>query len=305
MNRGKLIPISPIESPPAEEAFNNDLIYQQLNKIIAHPIFSGSEILCKFLFYIVHETLTGNANTIKEYTIAVKVLNKPKHFEPQKDAIVRIHASRLRRTLIKYYKSSGGDDEVIISIPKGRYIPIFQPFRLMITAVADNFKFKQGHHVSNKVNIAIMPFRTHEKKISRIAFTESLGQTLSFGLNKEAHFSIISYNIIREQEQDELKIRHLAENVNLIYVLSGDVHFENESIRIFVRLIDITTRHQVWSDIYNFNSRLSGYFELSDLITSRVIRSLQLVVSDKNQSDFNEYQIPDLPVQNKKLLKTN
>ena len=109
MNRGKLIPISPIESPPAEEAFNNDLIYQQLNKIIAHPIFSGSEILCKFLFYIVHETLTGNANTIKEYTIAVKVLNKPKHFEPQKDAIVRIHASRLRRTLINYYKSAGGE----------------------------------------------------------------------------------------------------------------------------------------------------------------------------------------------------
>ena len=305
MNRGKLIPISPIESPPAEETFNNDLIYRQLNKIIAHPIFSGSEILCKFLFYVVNETLTGNANRIKEYTIAVKVLNKPKHFEPQKDAIVRIHASRLRRTLINYYKSSDGDHEVTISIPKGRYIPIFQPFRLMVTGIADNFKYKQGHHVFNKVNIAITPFRTHEKKISRIAFTESLRQTLSVELNKTANFSIISYNISQELEQEELKIQHLAENLNLTYVLCGDVHFENENIRIFIRLIDTTTRHQVWSDIYNINSRLSGYFELSDRISSRIIHSLQFVVSDINQPVFNKYQLPGLPVKNKKLLKTN
>lgn len=305
MNRGKLIPISPLESPPSEEACNNDLIYQQLNKIIAHPIFSGSEILCKFLFYVVNETLSGNANQIKEYTIAVSVLNKPKNFEPQKDAIVRIHASRLRRTLLNYYRSASGNDEVIILIPKGRYIPTFQTFRLMVSDAPNNVRYIQAHNASEKIIMAIMPFRTFEKKISRIAFTESIGQTLAVELNKATDFSIISYNLIREPEQKELKIQQHTENLNLKYLLCGDVHFEGEKIRIFVRLIDAATRHQIWSDIYSFNSSFSGYFELSDLISSRIISSLRFVIPDINQSMFNKYQLPDLPIQNKKLLKSN
>ena len=49
----------------------------------------------------------GRSNTIKEYTIAVNVLNKPVSFKPQHDAIVRIHAGRLRRALNYYYKEPG------------------------------------------------------------------------------------------------------------------------------------------------------------------------------------------------------
>ena len=250
MDRGKLIPINPVESPPPEGTFKNDLIYQQLNKIIVHPIFSGSEILCKFLFYVVHETITGNANTIKEYTIAVNVLNKPKNFKPPaKDAIVRIHASRLRRALLNYYKSAGENDDINILIPKGGYIPTFQPFRVSVSRDSDNLRYLQTHNAPDKVIMAILPFRTYEKKISRIAFTESLGQTLSVEINKANHFSIVSYNIVREQEQEEFKIQNLAENLNVTYILSGDVHFENANIRIFVRLINTATRHQIWSDI--------------------------------------------------------
>ena len=77
-----------------------------------------------------------------------------------------------------------------------------------------------------------------KKRFHELLSPKALDKHFHVELNKAAHFSIISYNIIREQEQEEFKIRHLAENVNLIYVLSGDVHFENESIRIFVRLID-------------------------------------------------------------------
>src|ERR1700733_6887021 len=109
----------------ASESFSEDLIYAQLQKIFRCPAFSVSDILRRFLSYIIEETLAGRSNTIKEYTIAVNVLNKPVGFKPQQDAIVRIHAGRLRRALNYYYKETGNADELEISVPKGSYVPVF------------------------------------------------------------------------------------------------------------------------------------------------------------------------------------
>src|SRR5450631_3694096 len=104
--------------------FTEELVLNQLKKIFLCPAFSVSDILRRFLTYITEETLAGRSNTIKEYTIAVNVLNKPISFKPQHDAIVRIHAGRLRRALNYYYKESGLNDEIEISVPKGSYVPV-------------------------------------------------------------------------------------------------------------------------------------------------------------------------------------
>src|SRR5450631_4052529 len=106
------------------ELFSETRIQEQLQRIFLCPAFSVSDILRRFLTHIVHETLAGRSNTIKEYTIAVNVLNKPVSFKPQHDAIVRIHAGRLRRALNYYYKESGLNDEIEISVPKGSYVPV-------------------------------------------------------------------------------------------------------------------------------------------------------------------------------------
>ncbi len=83
----------------SSELLSETLIQDQLQKIFLCPVFAVSDILRRFLSHIVQETLAGRSNTIKEYTIAVNVLNKPVSFKPQHDAIVRIHAGRLRRAL--------------------------------------------------------------------------------------------------------------------------------------------------------------------------------------------------------------
>ena len=109
----------------ASESFSEDLIHEQLQKIFLCPVFAVSDILRRFLSHIVEETLAGRSNTIKEYTIAVNVLNKPVSFKPQHDAIVRIHAGRLRRALNYYYKEPGIGDQIEIQVPKGSYVPVF------------------------------------------------------------------------------------------------------------------------------------------------------------------------------------
>ena len=106
-------------------AFSKDEIQRQLQKITSDPIFAVSDILQRFLIFITEETLEGRSNQLKEYTIGLKVLHKPFNFNPRQDAIVRIHAGRLRRALHQYYNQSGSGDPIFISIPKGCYLPAF------------------------------------------------------------------------------------------------------------------------------------------------------------------------------------
>src|SRR5918994_1237164 len=87
--------------------FSRDQILRQVETILKNPIFANAEILKQFLVFIVNETLNGNSNRLKEYTIGVNVLSKPVHFNTQECGIVRIHAGRLRRSLKNYYDSAG------------------------------------------------------------------------------------------------------------------------------------------------------------------------------------------------------
>lgn len=107
------------------EDFTNE-IKKELAKILASVPLSGSAVLSDFLSFIVNETLEGRGPVLKEYTIGVKALKKEPDFNPQIDGIVRIHAGRLRKALKEYYYEEGLHDDVIISIPKGRYVPVFE-----------------------------------------------------------------------------------------------------------------------------------------------------------------------------------
>jgi TolB-like protein len=286
MNSCKLVPINPADTLETEYKCGNNLIFQQLNKIIAHPSFSNSSILCKFLTYVVKETLSGNANRIKEYTIAVNVLNKPKNFETQRNGIVRIHALRLRLALINYYRLTGDDKDVTIVIPKGKYVPIFQPAGS--TVPVSSIKYIKAENISNKAIIAVLPFKNYERKFSRVAFTDCLGQTVAIELAKTNHFSVISYDVVKEMDPAQLKIGQLSSNLNIGHLLSGNVHFEGNHIRVYVTLMDMSNQHQVWSDIYSFNNNVSSYFELTDIICSRIIGSLRVFASDENHLVAND-----------------
>ena len=83
------------------------LVRTELERILSSKIFKQSYILSNFLRYVVIETIEDHSNEIKEYSIAVKALGKPEDFNPQLDAVVRIHAGRLRRSLHLYYSEEG------------------------------------------------------------------------------------------------------------------------------------------------------------------------------------------------------
>ncbi|MDW6021085.1 hypothetical protein SAZ10_04835 [Mesorhizobium sp. BAC0120] len=97
----------------------------QLARILSSADFGATDRKHRFLSYVVDETLAGRSGRIKAYSIAVEVFGRDASFDPQSDPIVRVEAGHLRRALERYYLTAGQDDPVLISIPKGGYVPAF------------------------------------------------------------------------------------------------------------------------------------------------------------------------------------
>ena len=112
-------------SEPTSEIPAPDEIRAQLDRMIASDEFSRSPQLGAFLRFVVESVLQGTSNRIKAYTIAVEVLRRNIKFDPQVDPIVRVEATRLRRTIDRYYAGLGSDDTIRIELPRGSYIPTF------------------------------------------------------------------------------------------------------------------------------------------------------------------------------------
>jgi tetratricopeptide (TPR) repeat protein len=98
-------------------------IREQLERTLADPLFRHSERLSAFFRFIVEETLAGRGKEIKEAVLGTEVFGRSPSYDPREDPVVRIMAGRLRGKLAEYYQSSGQADRLVISLPRGGYVP--------------------------------------------------------------------------------------------------------------------------------------------------------------------------------------
>ncbi|HLX46566.1 MAG TPA: hypothetical protein VKR43_24125 [Bryobacteraceae bacterium] len=105
---------------------HHEAVRQQLQRILVSPIFLHSERLRRFLTHCVDSAISGRLEELKEYTLATVVFDRPRHFNPAEDPIVRVEARRLRRKLDEYYQALGAEDPIVIQMPKGGYLPVFE-----------------------------------------------------------------------------------------------------------------------------------------------------------------------------------
>jgi Tol biopolymer transport system component len=99
-------------------------IRAELETILASDVFSRSRHLRRFLSFIVEQTLAGRGHSLKESVLAHELYGKGTDFDGGTDPVVRVDARRLRDKLREYYE--GRSDPVVISLPKGSYVPVFE-----------------------------------------------------------------------------------------------------------------------------------------------------------------------------------
>src|SRR3974390_3329466 len=93
----------------------------QIQRILQSKAFRTSEVHRNLLNYLSEKSLSGEADSLKEYTVGLDVFAKPSTYDPRQESVVRMHMARLRQKLGEYYRTEGVDDPVIVDIPKGAF----------------------------------------------------------------------------------------------------------------------------------------------------------------------------------------
>jgi hypothetical protein len=107
-----------------------------LGRILVSPTFTRSKRLSTLLTYVCDMTFKGRETEINEQRIGHAVFGRSEDYDSSVDGIVRTQASRLRQRLEFYFQNEGADESVRLVIPRGGYVPIFEP-RSSVSASAE------------------------------------------------------------------------------------------------------------------------------------------------------------------------
>ena len=99
----------------------------QVRRILQSKALRTSEVHRNLLNYLAEKSLSGEADSLKEYTVGLDVFAKPESYDPRQESVVRMHMARLRQKLAEYYRTEGLTDPIIVDLPKGAFKVTFEP----------------------------------------------------------------------------------------------------------------------------------------------------------------------------------
>jgi hypothetical protein len=117
----------PAQTPPSIEVFSEDDRWALVQRIVSSRPFARAPRLREFLLFVTNRALTARLSEINELEIGRTALGRRAAFNPQEDNIVRVQARHLRAKLDEYFRTEGRDEPLIVTLPKGTYVPSFEP----------------------------------------------------------------------------------------------------------------------------------------------------------------------------------
>ena len=247
-------------------------IRAQLKRILASPEFASSDRMRRFLQLAVSETIAGRADELKEYRFGVEVFDRPESFNPGTDPIVRVEARRLRTKLAKYYEADGRDDDTIIELPKGGYVPSFR--------TRDR---KTGQTATEgSVRVAVLPFVDLTGSSDGAYVADGLTWELIHGLTRVKGLSVVAWSSssqMRGERQPEISV--VRETLRVRFVTAGSVRRIGDSFRVVAQFIDADSGVYLWSETYD--RRLEHAADIQREISEAIIATLQLRLGGAGQ----------------------
>ena len=94
-------------------------------RVAESALFHKSLRMREFLLYVCHRTIENRSDEVREQMVGHRVFGRRPDYNPSEDNIVRVEARQLRKRLDSYFLTEGASETMVITIPKGSYVPRF------------------------------------------------------------------------------------------------------------------------------------------------------------------------------------
>jgi len=135
-------------------------------------------------------------------------------------------------------------------------------------------KEKMVFPLPDKPSIAVLPFTNMSGEKELEYFSDGLAEGIINGLSKSEHIFVIARNSTFTYKGKPVKVKQVAEEMGVRYVIEGSVQQERNRVRITAQLIDALTGRHLFSEQYNRD--LKDILNLQDEITLKVLTAVQV-----------------------------
>jgi TolB-like protein/class 3 adenylate cyclase len=136
---------------------------------------------------------------------------------------------------------------------------------------------KMAYPLPDKPSIAVLPFTNMSDDSKQEYFADGITEDLITDLSQMSGLFVIARNSTFVYKGKPVRIRQVAEELGVRYVLEGSVRKAGEQVRINTQLIDATTGNHLWAKRYD--GKLDNIFALQDKITQKIVAALAVKLS--------------------------
>ncbi|WP_159090097.1 hypothetical protein [Ruegeria sp. Alg231-54] len=236
-------------------------ILEELERIVGSSDFAVSKRTRTFFEHLVRSEIDGKGKELHGTALAIDVFGRGADFDPNTDPVVRTEAVKLRKALSYYYLTSGRQDRVEISVPKGRYRPTFRFRKLQATDT--NLTDEQTPRLPT---LGIRSFSGSES-VRAIFFRDGLPEEIALELARFAHIRVLTGFRAEDSKTETHEGDNSLERCD--YVLGGTVREDGECLRVIVQFKRRETGDLVWSERKDIHLSNASVFKAQENIAKR------------------------------------
>ena len=135
-----------------------------------------------------------------------------------------------------------------------------------------------------KPSIAVLPFDNMSDDPKQEYFSDGITEDLITDLSKISGLFVIARNSAFAYKGKPVKIRQVAEELGVRYVLEGSVRKVDNRVRINAQLIDATTGGHLWAERYD--RHYTDIFELQDEVIGKIVSALTVKLTGAEQAQL-------------------
>jgi TolB-like protein len=257
-----------------------EAVREQLERIVASESFATASRHSRLLRYLVERTLAGEGEQLKEYVLGTEVFDRADSYDPRIDSIVRVEVRRLRSRLVEYYEGPGADDPLIITIPRGTYVPVFEsrssviasapspeptavpPTRTPSPAVAIGLALVVGTlaliaHLlflgdrvpaaaSGKPGVVVLPFQHYSTDQQQMLLAAALTDAVTAEIARRPSVSVTSRTTAAQFTDSEQPLPAIAKALSVDYVVEASALSKGDVVHATVRVVDGRLDRKIW-----------------------------------------------------------
>jgi TolB-like protein len=258
------------------ESISTSEVRAELERILSSGIFATAGRMKRFLRFIVDETLAGRGDELNESLLGSAVYDRNEKFDPRVDSIVRVDAGRLRSKLREFYVSEGRSSSIRIDIPKGSYKPSFN--KLMDLDASTSRPGSTKEQAAMKT-IAVLPFTELSPDGDHGHLGDGFSEELAYALSRVPNLRVISQTSAFAFKGGRTDVREIGRQLGVDSIVEGSVRKAKQKLRIMVRLANVATGFQTWSEAYTLELR--DVFAAQEEIARAVTQALRTRVWGK------------------------